>query len=68
MKNKDKDDKRNLTADELRAELHRLQEKRFRLRFKHSVTPLDNPLELRGLRRDIARVKTWIRQKQEVKS
>lgn len=64
MKRKDMDAKRNLSADELKAELRQLREKQFRLRFKHRVTPLANPLELRGLRRDIARFQTWIRQKQ----
>ena len=64
MKNKDKDVKRNLTVVELRSELTQLREKQFKLRFKHRVTPLDNPMELRGVRRDIARVQTWIRAKE----
>ncbi|MBI5243271.1 MAG: 50S ribosomal protein L29 [Elusimicrobia bacterium] len=63
MKIKDKEAKKNLSAEELRAELLRLKEKRFKLRIKHKVTPLTNPLELRSLRRDIARLKTWIREK-----
>ena len=64
MKRKDKDAKSNLSLDELRAELAQLKEKRFRLGFKHRVTPLNNALELRTLRRDIARVRTWIRRKE----
>lgn len=63
MKNKDKDAKKNLSATELRAELVQLREKQFKLRFKHRVTPLTNPMELRAVRKDIARVQTWIRQK-----
>lgn len=63
MKSKDKDVKKNLSAAELRAELKELREKRFRLGFKHKVTPLTNPLELRVVRRDIARLSTWIRAK-----
>lgn len=63
MKIKEKDKKRNLSIDELQAELRSLKEKRFKLRFKHRVTPLGNPLELRTVRRDIARLQTWIREK-----
>jgi large subunit ribosomal protein L29 len=64
MKKKIKDGKKNLSLDELRAERKALCEKRFRLTFKHRVTPLSNPLELRSLRRDIARVNGWIREKE----
>ncbi len=64
MKSKDKDAKRNLSAAELRAEIKELKEKRFRLGFKHKVTPLTNPLELRVVRRNIARLSTWIREKE----
>ena len=64
MKNKDKDAKKNLTLDELRAEVAQLKEKKFKLSFKHRVTPLADPMELRTLRRNIARLNTWIREKQ----
>ncbi|HAH07631.1 MAG TPA: 50S ribosomal protein L29 [Elusimicrobia bacterium] len=64
MKNKEKETKKNLSAQELKAELHRLKEKRFKLRLKHKVTPLTNAMELQSLRRDIARMMTWIRQKE----
>lgn len=64
MKTKEKDLKSNLSPAELKAELAQLKEKQFRLRFKHRVTPLENPLELRTLRRNIARLETWLRQKE----
>ena len=67
MKVKEKEAKKNLSAAELASELHTMQEKHFKLRFKHQVTRLDNPLELRKLRRDIARFKTWLSEKQETK-
>ena len=67
MKTKDKDTKHNLSVPELRAELHSTQEKLFRLRFKHRVTPLTNPMELRELRRHCARLVTWIREKSTAK-
>jgi large subunit ribosomal protein L29 len=61
MKAKERESKSSLSLDELRAELRKLKEKRFRMGFKHQVTPLNNPLELRAIRRDIARLSTWIR-------
>ncbi len=64
MKTKEKDQKKNQTAAELKTELGKLREKQFRLGFKHKVTPLENPIELRTVRRNIARLETFLRQKQ----
>ena len=64
MKTKEKEVKKNQSAGEIKTELTKLREKRFRLNFKHRVTPLENPIELRSLRRDIARLETFLRQKQ----
>jgi len=55
---------REMSADELRAREHELQEQLFRLRFQKSIGQLDNALKIRETRRDIARVKTVLRQKQ----
>jgi len=65
MKTKDKETNKNLSLKELETELHTAQQKRFKLAFKHQVAPLGNPIELRMLRRQIARLKTWISQKQQ---
>jgi large subunit ribosomal protein L29 len=67
MKAKEKEVKKTLSAAELQGELRQAQEKLFKLQFKHQVTPLSNPLELRSLRRHVARLKTWVREKQETK-
>ena len=64
MKTKEKDAKRNLSVSELQAELRTTREKHFRLRFKHRAMPINNPMEIRDLRKHIARLETWIRQKQ----
>lgn len=64
MKTTEKETKRNLTAAELQAELRKSEEKLFKLQFKHRSAALANPLELRTLRRDVARLQTWISQKQ----
>lgn len=63
MKANDKQLKKNLSLAELRLELHQAQEKHFKLRFKHQTSPLANPVELRFLRRHIARIRTWIAEK-----
>jgi large subunit ribosomal protein L29 len=45
----------------------RLEEDRQRLKkleFAHAISPLENPMTIRGLRRDIARLTTALKQKQ----
>ncbi|MBI4348939.1 MAG: 50S ribosomal protein L29 [Elusimicrobia bacterium] len=64
MKAKEKDAKRNLSVPELQAELRTTREKHFRLRFKHKAMPVANPMEIHHLRKHIARLETWIREKQ----
>ena len=55
---------REMSPDELRGKERELQEQLFRLRFQKSIGQLDNALKIRETRRDIARVKTVLRQKQ----
>lgn len=54
---------RDLTADDLVKKDQELAEELFKLKFQHSVRPLENTARLRQLRKDIARVKTVINQK-----
>jgi len=54
---------REMSADELRSKERELQEQLFRLRFQKSIGQLDNAGKIRDTRRDIARVKTVIRQR-----
>ncbi len=54
---------REMSADELTAKERELQEQLFKLRFQKSIGQLDNALKIRETRRDIARVKTVLRQK-----
>ena len=54
---------RNLNARDLQA---RIQEDSLRLKkleFAHAISPLENPVSIRGLRRDIARLKTELTKK-----
>lgn len=67
MKAKTKDALKAKGADELRADLAKSRETYLKLRFKHQTAPLKNPLELRSLRRDIARLETLIGQKAKSK-
>ena len=55
---------RDMTADELNSKLDELKQELFNLRFQHAVNQLANPKRLQAVKRDIARVKTFIR-KQE---
>ena len=54
---------REMSADELRSRERELQEQLFRLRFQRSIGQLDDAGKIRDTRRDIARVKTVIRQR-----
>jgi len=55
---------RELSDADLRARMDELEEERFRLRFRAATEPLDDPLRLRSLRKDIARLKTILRQRE----
>jgi large subunit ribosomal protein L29 len=69
MKAKTWQEIKSLSAPELEAKLCAAQEQLFRMRFRHASTPVKNPLEIRFLRRSIARFKTLLHQKQaEAKS
>ena len=62
-----KQEKTALGAGDLRKELGAALEKRAKLEFQHSVAPLKSPIELRLLRREIARLKTHLHQKEAAK-
>jgi len=55
---------REMSVDNLRGKEKELQEQLFKLRFQKSIGQLDNALKLRETRRDIARVKTVLKEKQ----
>ena len=54
----------DMTVDELNSKLAELKQELFNLRFQHAVNQLENPKRLQAVKKDIARVKTFIR-KQE---
>jgi large subunit ribosomal protein L29 len=51
----------NLSPVELEQRLGELRDQLFTLRFRNSMRQLDDPLKIRGARRDIARVMTLLR-------
>ena len=54
---------RDMTAQELENKLVDLKKELFALRFQHTVNQLDNPARLKAVKKDIARIKTIIREK-----
>ena len=54
---------RDLTKDDIAARIRELEEERFRLNFRSATEPLEEPLRLRAIRSDIARLKTVLREK-----
>jgi large subunit ribosomal protein L29 len=55
---------RDLTGDEIVARVDQLEEELFRLRFRSATMELENPMLLRTLKRDIARLKTVLRERE----
>ena len=57
-----------MTELELAAELEKMKKDLFNLRFQHVTGQLENPLKMKETRRDIARVKTIMREKELAKA
>lgn len=57
---------KDMTADELNSKLAELKEELFNLRFQHAINQLENPKRLQAVKKDIARVKTFIRKQESV--
>ena len=56
---------RELSVDDIKSRVAELEEERFRLRFRSATETLENPLRLRTIRKDIARLKTVLTEKQQ---
>ena len=52
------------TREELNQELAELKTELFKLRFQHATSQLENPMKLKECKKNIARVKTLIREKE----
>jgi large subunit ribosomal protein L29 len=53
---------REMARDDVAKRISELEEEQFRLRFRSATEPLEDPLRLRVIRRDIARLKTVLRE------
>ncbi len=54
---------RDMTTLELDTKLADLKKELFALRFQHAVNQLDNPTRLKAVKKDIARIKTILRER-----
>ncbi len=59
---------RDMTVPELNAELKKQKNELFNLRFQHVTGQLENPIKMRDVKKDIARIKTVIREKELAKA
>ncbi len=55
---------RDKTTAELEAQLTSLKKDLFFLRMQHATNQLDNPVKIQSVKKDIARVKTIIRERE----
>lgn len=58
------DEIRDWDDNEIRARIEELQEERFRLKFRSATMELENPRLIQVIRRDIARMKTILRERE----
>ncbi len=58
-----KQDSKDFTTQELQEKIQESQVKYKKAHFNHAISPLDNPLSLRAMRRDVARLKTELTKK-----
>tara|TARA_B100000989_G_scaffold104657_1_gene76660 strand:- start:1758 stop:1949 length:192 start_codon:yes stop_codon:yes gene_type:complete len=56
---------RNMTIDELNEKLADTSKKISQLKFNNSVQTIDNPLEIKNLRRQLAKMKTILNEKKQ---
>lgn len=53
---------REMSNDDIQTRVKELEEEQFRLKFRSATEPLEDPLRLRVIRRDLARLKTVLRE------
>jgi len=57
------DELRQLSVEDLERKLAELTDERFRLRFRSATEAVENPLRFRTIRRDLARIRTILRER-----
>ena len=66
MKAKEINQVRGLSVEKLQEKLQELKKDLFMLRMQHATNQLENPMQLAAVKKDIARVKTIIREKTNI--
>ena len=61
------DEIRDMSDADIRGRIAELEEERFRLGFRGATEPLSEPLRLRAIRKDVARLQTVLRERQLAK-
>ena len=64
MKAKEIKEVRSLSIEKLEEKLQDLKKDLFMLRMQHATNQLDNPMQIAAVKKDIARIKTIIREKE----
>ena len=64
MKAKEIKEDRGLSLEKLQEKLQELKKDLFMLRMQHATNQLDNPMQIAAVKKDIARIKTIIREKE----
>jgi len=57
---------RDMSPEDIRERLQQLREELFNMRFRNAMKQLDNPLKIRESRREMARLLTVLREKEQV--
>jgi large subunit ribosomal protein L29 len=55
---------KDLSLTDLKSKIQEDELRMKKLEFAHAISPLENPMNIRGLRRDIARLKTELKKKE----
>ena len=67
MKQKNWQEIKSMSPVELNAKLVKMEDKYYKLKFRNSTAPVKNPLEIREMRKTIARIKTLLAEQKKGK-
>ncbi|MGJ7033880.1 50S ribosomal protein L29 [Niabella hirudinis] len=56
------DSVKGLGTEDLKVQLEQSRQRLKKLEFAHAISPLENPMSIRALRKDIARIETFLKQ------
>ena len=59
---------KDLNVNDLKARIQEDEQRLKKLEFAHAISPLENPMSIRSLRKDVARLKTALAQKTSVQT